>query len=630
MAVVTGAADWTADATYTVALSDPISPGTADWTADATFTVAAPGGIVSGTAYWSARTSGSFAVQRDLVAPVADGSGGGKRVVIVDKNGDPLGTFDQATNITTSHRLNEWDTYSFELPADDPKIGLLFDQTMREAQIWWNDIILAWGPMSRPTTTDTKVFVRGVAADWYLSRRHVGKASRDNQLTNPSFESGLTGWNAQKTAQFLDYEAVPPAEVSAAFSVNAKHGTQVLQLDATVTEASPGWGSVWGDCFVWQEIVVAGEERGRDVTLVAWVWVDTIIEAFDQYETHRFGPLLARLPTDWRVDNAWVIYGLNTWGGTRAFYTDLIEVQSARLDEQIPTDQWVRMETTLSIPPNTTQSVICRLSGVSGTVYYDRCSVTLDTAFERYQDDQADIVCDLVAHAQDTNFDKNDVNVDCDATTTDVLRDFVALHGQHGNIWNLIQQFTELQDGLDLGMRYTPTTRTFTTHYPHKGTYRAGLALATGRNVSEWSWSFDGEAATSSMIVLGTGSGSDREESSAIDATLFPDGLILESIQTVDADTPVEQLDELADEALAVLGDPVVLEVTTFPNDPTMPERDFIGKLQKGDWVPVSLRKGRLSDGSWAFTVEDDFRVIAIQIQDDDSLKLSLNRRVLP
>ena len=433
-----------------------------------------------------------------------------------------------------------------------------------------------------------------------------------------------------KTAFFLDYEPVPPAEAAAEFSVNAKHGTQVLKLDATMTESPAGYSQKWGDVFAWQEIVVDGGERGMDVTLVAWAWVDTILAGFDDWEPHRYGPLLARMGTDWRVDNAWVIFGLNTWGGTRAFYTDVYEVRSAYIDDRTPTDKWVRLETTITVPPGVTQSVIARLSGISGTVYYDRCSVTLNTAFERYQLDQSTIVCRLVEHAQDVAFDKNDVNLDCDGEVSNVLRDLVAEHAQHPNIWTLIQQFTDLQDGIDLGVRYTPTERVLTTHWPHKGTYRPRHGLSTGRNVSEWRWSFDGEAATSSMILLGTGSGSDREEASAIDDTLFPDGLILETIETVDADTPVEQLDTLAAEALQVLGEPEVLEVTTYPNDPDNPALNFIGRLQTGDWVPVTLRKARDDDGDWVWAIEDDYRVVAYTITDDDSLRITLNRRDKP
>lgn len=598
----------------------------ATWTVDAELAVAA-GTVSTIGATWLVQSAGTAALTRDLVIP-PDGAGRGKRVVVVDKDGGPIGTLARATKIQTTHQLNEWDTYQFQLQADDPQLALVADERLREVQIWWQDVLLVWGPMSRPDISGESATIRGVGAPWYLSRRHVGKASRDNELNNPSFEGGLTGWNVNKTAFFLDYSTVPAGEAASEFSVNAKHGTRVLKLATMMDEDPPGFGERSGDVFAWQEREVDGGEFGMDVTLVAWAWVDTILAGFDDWNTHRFGVLLARLPTDWRVDNAWVIFGANTWGGLRAFYTDVIEAQWEPLDERTPTNQWVRLETTITVPPNTTQSVIARLSGISGTVYYDRASLTYNTAFEAYQEDQTDIVCDLVDHAQDPAFDKNDVNLDCDGPATGKLRDLIALHAQHGKIWTLIKSFTQLHEGLDLGVTYTPTTRTLTTHFPHKGGYRPGLALATGRNVTDWRWTFDGEAATSSMILLGTGSGSDREEAAAIDDTRFPDGLILESVETVDADTPVEHLDELAAEALAVLGEPEVLSVSTYPNDPTNPACDFIGKLQVGDWLPVSLRSGL--PGAYGFAVEADYRVTDMTITEANTLQLILNRRDVP
>ena len=122
------------------------------------------------------------------------------------------------------------------------------------------------------------------------------------------------------------------------------------------------------------------------------------------------------------------------------------------------------------------------------------------------------------------------------------------------NIWNLISNYTNLYEGLDIGVRYTPTDRVLTTHYPIKGAYRAGLHLQLGRNVSSYRWvPFDAEAATSSMIILGNGSGSDREETSVVDDTLFPDDLILETVQSVSTDTPVEELDENNNTGFAAL-----------------------------------------------------------------------------
>jgi hypothetical protein len=630
MADVNIGTDWAAEGTFDAAGSLEVGLGT-DWSADGTFTAA--GSIGSSLrASWSAAGTFSATAARTV-------SGAGKRVYIVDTSGATLGEVSQATGVTTSHPLNSWETFEFTIPTEDPKTPLILDAQIREAQVWWEDVLLVWGPMLRPSVNEDTITVRGAGAPWYLSRRHVGKASRPNQLTNGGFEDGLTGWGLNKTKYFLDYTA-PGSAATVGSSVNAKEGTKVLEIAETMVEDPAGSGQKWGDVFVWQEVVVAGGVRGSTATLVGWVWVDTAVGvpptvAFDDYEPHRYGLVLARLETDWRTDNAWqtAAPATNTWGGTRAFYTDNIEVTSARIDENTPTDQWVRLECSITVPPNVTQSVICRLSGLSGTVFWDRASLTLDSAFEAFDDDQADIVCDLVDHAQDVAFDKNDVNLTCDAPATNVFRDLVALHSEHANIWNLISNFTQLRDGVDVGTRYTPSDRVVTTHYPQRGTYRAGLHLQLGRNVSSYRWvPFDAEAAASSVIILGNGGGSDREEASEVDDTLFPGGLILESVESVDTDTPIEDLEEIAEETLEVLKNPQTLEVVTFPNDHTRPERDFIGRLTVGDTLPVTIRQGRIVDvdgqiTGWGVNIDDDFRVVNMTITEDNSLRLLLNRR---
>jgi hypothetical protein len=622
--------DWTIDGVLVVdALGTTVYDAHADWEIDGELAVEAPVTVHLIRADWSVSGRMSVTVQRNI------NGAGKKRVYIVDTDGSTLGVIDQATGITTSHPLNRWDTFEFTIPTEDDKAHLILDQPIREAQVWWEDVLLSWGPMLRPSVNESTITVRGAGAPWYLSRRHVGKASRENQLVNAGFESGLSGWNINKTKYFLDFQTPPANEATVGLSVNAKEGTQVLEIDATMVEDPVGSGQKWGDVFAWQELTVAGGERGSTVTLVGWAWVDTILAGFDDFEPHRFGLVLTRLETDWRTNNAWETANpaSNTWGGVRAFYTDNIEVRTARIDENTPTDQWVRLETSITVPPGRTQSVICRLSGISGTVFWDRASATLDSAFEAYDDDQADIVCDLVDHAQDPAFDKNDVNLTCDSPTTGVIRDLVSLHSQHANIWNLIAAYPGMRDGLDVGVRYTPTDRVITTHYPSKGRYQAGLHLQLGRNVSSYRWvPFDAEAATSSVIVLGDGAGSDREETSAIDDTVFPDGLILETVQAVSADTPVEELDQIAEEAAVTLKNPQTLEIVTFQNDHTMPERDFIGRLDVGDTIPVTIRQGRIVDPAgeitgWEVDIDADYRVVSMAITEIDSLRLLMNRR---
>jgi hypothetical protein len=74
--------------------------------------------------------------------------------------------------------------------------------------------------------------------------------------------------------------------------------------------------------------------------------------------------------------------------------------------------------------------------------------------------------------------------------------------------------------------------------------------------------------------------------------------------------------------------------VTTYPHDAEHPERDLIGKVWEGDTIPVTIRKGpRTTAGvitGWQFELDDDYRVVELTINPDDSLAMTLNRRAAP
>lgn len=642
------------------------------------------------------------------------------RVELVGPDATPLASIENAAVDMVSTRLNGWETWSFTLPVNDSKAKYLLEERIREAQIWKGDILLSWGPMNRPQVANGLVTVQGVGASWHLSRRHVGKANRDNLLCNPSFEEGLKCWNFLKTKFFLDYAHLntyqarvfgpgregpgskaleinmdlqpytPPPGSTGGGTITGSYtvvpgdtlwdlaityygsGTQwpiiyeankaQIQADAIASGLwnphDPGhWifpgqvftipgltveqepppppeddGLRWGAVFGYQEFVISGGERGSTLTLTGNVKIPS--EYLTGWGTNGRGLLLARLPLNYKTNNAWTAMdpASNTWGGRRAYYTDTIEHTFSRMSEGHPLNGWIRHEVSITVPPGETEIVHARLEAVQGKTYWDKCTLTQDTAFEQFDTDQAIIVRELVEHAQDTNFDKNDVNITTDTPTTGVKRDLVALHSEHGNIWDLITEQTQFESGFDVGMRYTPTERVLTTHYPYKGRTRNTLHLRLGRNIASYDWVFDGEAAASSTIVLGTGSGSDREEAVTIIEDAFADGLILETVTALGPEIPVDRLQEIADEYAAVNKNPEVLTIGTFPHDPENSERRFIGYVEVGDLIPVTIMDGPIYDDADAltgfnFVVNDTYRVVELTINPDDTLALYLNRR---
>lgn len=700
---------WPATATHAVDGEFFLAPSNV-WAATATHTVTGEAFVSIGLIL---RGSASHFIYGELsvtVPPIE----GAKRVVIVDTTGASLGVLENAVVGPVNYRLNEWETWGFTMPVTDPKAALVLGSHIREAQIWKGDILLSWGPMVRPTVDDNNLSVQGSGARWHFSRRHVGKANRDNQLCNPSFEDGIGCWNYLHEAYYLNYKPLEDGDVR--IYAPGRDGNQALELNAdlqpwvspsyngpvtsdkshTVVSGNTLWGLArtyygsgtqwyriynanqaqiqsgavaaglwnpkdpghwifpgqvftipgvastevvsappeddgvrWGEIVAFQEFLVNGGPRGLTATLAGWVKVPSA--EFTGWGVHSRGVMLQRYKSNFKTNNWWTQNGQpNSWGGYRAFYTDPIESSYEQMGEDYPKDGWIRQECSITVPPNATEYVVARLSSVNGRVYWDKMTLTYDTAFERYDTDQSLIVQGLVEHAQDPAFDKNAINIRTEPAPPSKKRDLVALHSEHANIWDLMRQPTEFRDGIDIGMRYTPSERIVTTHFPKKGVTRRRLHLQLQRNIAAFSWTFDGEAASSSVIILGTGDGSDREEASAIDTAAFASGLILETVIAVSPEVGVDQLQELADEKINVVSNPEVLSITTYPHDPAIPERNFIGRLWEGDTVPVTIRKFHRVEGqphTILFEVNDEYRVVEMSINEDDSLGLTLNRR---
>lgn len=643
-------------------------------------------------------------------------SEGAFRVVVVQSDGTPIANIENAApNSGVTFPLNSWEEWSFELPVTDSKASYILSQKFREAQLWWGDTLLSWGPMSRPQVANGLITVTVSGALWYLSRRYVGKANRDNMLANPSFESGLSGWTFLRTAWFLDFQPIPSGQVRIygpgrggkgnALELNSRlrpytpppgaitngnitthtvtSGQTLWGLALWYYGAGPHWvkiyeankaqiqwvaaaaglwnpkdpghwifpgmdlvipglrtsevqpvpednGLRWGDTIGFQDFVVYGGVRGATLTLTGWIKIPS------QYLEDwggGVGLLLARLPQNYRTDNFWSQTGRpNTWGGRRALYTNTIEWQASRLMDGHPLNGWIRHEVSITVPPGRTEVVQARVNGVSGKVYWDQLTLTRDTAFEQHDVDQATIIRNLTTHAQDPTYQKSSVNITTNTPATRVRRDLVALHSEHANVWDLMVELTEMEEGLDIGMRYTPTSRILTTHFPFRGRTRTNLHLRLGRNISTYDWAFDGEAAASSTIVLGTGSGSDREEAAFVRPTAFANGLILETVTAAGPEVPVDRLQERANELGAVNLNPETISVTTYPHSPDDPERRFIGGIEVGDLIPVTILDGPMYSNTgdltgWALEVDDIYRIVAYTINPDGTLNINLNRR---
>ncbi len=375
------------------------------------------------------------------------------------------------------------------------------------------------------------------------------------------------------------------------------------------------WGTVW----LFQEFEIFGGVRGNTVTLSAWALVRS--DEFTGYGLHKDGLYLARLPSDYRVNNFFTQNGRNnSLDGYRGLYSEPCEGAVSPIDELHPFDQWVRHEVQVTVPPGVTEIVHCRLSGVQGRTQWRLPRVTEDTAEEFFEVDQAAIVSDLVTHAQDPAFGKSDINLVVAAGDHDTPRTLVAFHHDHDNIWGLIRDMAQLDDGYDVREVFTPTTRTLVLDHPRSGDYRGHKRMSSSGTVTDWTYTFQGDAAANSIGKMAATRGAGREERAALDADAFDNGLILESVTPTKAGTSIDRLQGIANEELAVGIEPEVYSVITEHERVV----EFLGGgLLVGDWVPVDLvRRG--------FSVNNVCRVTSMTLLPSNAWTVELQPSAVP
>lgn len=567
--------------------------------------------------------------------------GSKKRLVVTDVAGGLLGELENAEVGSITEELNRPTTFGFSLPAGDAKASLVLEEEFREVQLWRGDVPLSWGPITRPAVDSSSGYVSASvrSADWHLLRRVVGPAARTNLLTNGDFEEGRKGWNILRHAgsnlpefAFL----LLPGSSDAYYNIRkAVNGNPVFSgtRSAELIDTSPDGKRP----FIFQDVEVTTGDVAEVFTFTAYAWIDS--GSYVGPNVRDTGLVLGAAPSSYRtLSYPGTGAPLPPSGFSNIFWAarnlKFLALDFAKFGPEPDLDRWIRLEASIVVPANQSVSIQARLEGVRGSTFFDRCRLVRSEGLHFAATDQADIAKALLYHAQGMDetgtpdpdlADKSDVNIVPAAEATGVLRDRSYLYSEHANVFGLLEEFFGLRDGFDYRMTYTPTERRFELHYPEAGRLKPKLGLELGRNVASFAWTFDGESAASSVIVLGEGSGDGREEHGSIDPDAFAGGLTLEAVLNAPEGTPILGLEELGDEELARSTSPHVLAVKTRPHprgtgSAGIDGPELIPRLRPGDFVPVRLVFG-------ALTVEGTYRVVRKTITPGEELELVLNNR---
>lgn len=453
--------------------------------------------------------------------------------------------------------LNQAGSLRFGLHNLDPALPSV-TPIEDEVQVWRNGTFLAGGGWLVPVTqeatyegtTDVTEFeCRGLL--WFFDRRYFGDADRRDYL------SGIGTF--ETVADFMAWTAVgTTATRDTTKRVNGVAAAKLVQASAGT------------DTYLNKSVSITAGGVGALMTVAAWFFVQS---------------------TGWvgEASGGRGLFLQRSAGGVVQDF-DFAELNNGE-DDGVPLGVWQRREVTVQIPPNTTEDIEVRLYSPGGTIWWDEVTLTAMDSVSYYDSDQAAIADGIVVHAQDPAYGKNDLLIGRSTPPTGVTRDRHYQHAEHANIGRALAEFTTLDNGFDHSIELTSTMRTYTTHYPRKGTSRPALSWD---EIVRVRWTpVEGEQAASSIVVLGDGDGPDREEGAAIDTTAFG-GVTLEEVISAPTGTPIDGLDSKAAEELRIRTSAKRLQATLGPGL-------RVGSMATGDTFagPATTHGGVDLAGTW-------------------------------
>lgn len=505
--------------------------------------------------------------------PIARFTGEDYALLVVDKNGTVFGQVDDARIGSVTFELNGTGGLDFSIPTTDPDASLI--QPGREVQLYRGDQLLFWGPIVRQQIGLDEASYQCAGLLWYFEHRYMGKADRTNQLVNGDFEAGETGWTFNNgVTHSIDF-------------TRKVEGAKSLLLEGSTADHVEYASQVYTHTLQYHP-------DGDWIIISAYVWVPSV--------DYLGGAL----------DDTGLV-AIHKRAGVTIGEPSIAEIGNDTLK-----DRWIALEV-LATGVLEGDTVEVQLYPPHGTAYYDLVTATFMESLSFWPgDDVANIVAGIVDYSQDRlDFvhGKSDLNIDHAGALTGVTKDLTYQFADHRGIADAILEFVRAGE-IDIDFAITPTTRALTTYHPRKGNSRPDLPLTLDTTVADFSWSWDGESAASSVVILGPGDGPDRPEGGASDPTLFG-GLTLEWVESATDDDTIGGLDTRAADRLRVGSNPTIIEATTLPGV------GMIGQLQTGDTVPVTISRGPLTISAVSY------RAVKISVDPNtDQATVTLNAEV--
>lgn len=274
------------------------------------------------------------------------------------------------------------------------------------------------------------------------------------------------------------------------------------------------------------------EKRRRRVTLRGWVY----IQSFEGAAANAYGMVLERQdPTKPHKNPRYADAG----------YKKVYARKWQPISADSPRHRWIRMEVSMMVPSDGKTYVLeARIFPCSGVVYWDEVDLYVDGALNYVNEEQANMVRDLVDHAQDPDYGKSDLNIGRRVAKTGVKRTRRYSFAEHGVIGDHLNEFSTLGDGMEWDIVITPTKRTLRTYHPRKAR-KTDYRLVLGGNVSQASIDVDSTMLATKVLIMAN----DVEEYAREEKAVTDDSLHTVTLETAYLATPGTSISSLRAQA---------------------------------------------------------------------------------
>ena len=500
------------------------------------------------------------------------------RAAIVEQDGTVVvSSLDGLTVGSVRHVLNRPTSCSITVATLAPGLDELFSEdgtTLNEIQIWDGTTLVLWGIPVGIEEGPVETSIELVDPSWLFTKRYVGEL----------YDSGLLGNGQFETADFTMWNVSTVDIASVDLSINSLWGDYVARLESA---APPSANKA---AFQNKTLPTSTE----DITYMAraYVWV----EPLDPFAT-----------TDFKLGLVVQLYN----SGVTFDDTTLVDEWWEMVDDSTDKNFWTRLSVPMFVPAHTGDWTLrISLASPQGVLWWDAVGLVEVKALKYLGTDQAVIAEALVEHAQDTAIEKGDLGILTDCDTTGITRNRIYPHAEHEEILQALIDLAEMEDGFDWSMVCDATTKTFTTHYPQKGSDLAET-WTWGQEILDFTRSTDLSQAAGSVSMLGegttdtTGRADDREHRWAVSATAHS-GRRLEMLEVAPPRSNIAALDARAEALIATRATPSVLTLSLRSDTVDFYSRALSGSLQTGDTVGVFIDHGSVQ-------VDARYRIVELE-----------------